>query len=107
MHIGDIKKVVLAGESLIVDLSAIKLPGFTNNQVISCTNQFGSSLSEIDGFDYPENPVESGLTRRFKVPVKHVKLSHAGLYICTAFLETPSLLDNISDTNITTITVKS
>ena len=107
MHIGDIKKVVLAGESLLVDLSAIKLPGFTNNQDISCTNQFGTSLSELDGFDYPENSVASGLTLHLQVPAEHVKLSHAGLYICTAFLETPPLLDNISDTDNTTIIVKS
>ena len=106
MHIGDIKKAVLAGESLLVDLSAIKLPGFTNNQRISCTNQFGTSLSEIDGFDYPENPDATGLTLYLQVPVEHTKLSHAGLYTCTAFLETPPLLDNILDTVNANITVK-
>ena len=104
MHIGDFEKVVLAGESLLVDLSAIKLRGFTNNQLISCTNQFGTSLSELDGF---KNPVTTGLTLHLQVSVEHIKLSYAGLHICTAFLETPPFLDNISDTNNATITVKS
>ena len=99
--------IVLAGEALMVQISASKMYGFTYEQSIFCTNQNGILLSELEGFDYPEPPTNIGSILNLLVSVNPVLLSHAGLYICTAFLETPSMLDNISDTANTSIRVKS
>ena len=106
MYIGS-TETVLTGEALMLQISASKMSGFTYEQSIFCTNQNGKPLSELEGFDYPEPPTNIGSTLNLPVSVNPVLLSHAGLYICTAFLETPSLLDNISDTANTTIRVKS
>ena len=105
----DIKntETVFAGEALILDITAEKTFGFTYEQSVYCTNQNEILLSELEGFDYPRPPTNTGLQLNLKIHVSPVTLSHAGLYICTAFLETPSLLDNISDTANTTIRVKS
>ena len=90
----------------MLDITAIKMSGFTYEQSIFCTNQNGILLSELEGFDYPEPPTNIGSILNLQILVNPVLLSHAGLYICTAFLETP-LLDNISDTANTSIKVKS
>ena len=106
MHIVS-TETVLAGETLMLQISASKMSGFTYEQSIFCTNQNGILLSELEGFDYPEPPTNIGSILNLQILVNPVLLSHAGLYICTAFLETPSLLDNISDTANTSIKVKS
>ena len=100
-------ETVLADEALMLQISASKMSGFTYEQSIFCTNQNGILLSELEGFDYPEPPTNIDLTLNLPVSVNSVLLSYAGLYICTAFLETPSMLDNISDTANTSIKVKS
>ena len=100
-------ETVFAGEDLMLQISASKMSGFTYEQSIFCTNENGIPLSELEGFDYPEPPTNIDLILHLQVSANPVLLSHAGLYICTAFLETPSLLDNISDTTNTTIRVKS
>ena len=99
--------IVLAGEALMLDITGIKMSGFTYEQLIFCTNQNGIPLSELEGFDYAESPTNIGSILNLQIDVNPVLLSHAGLYICTAFLETPSMLDNISDTANTSIRVKS
>ena len=106
MHIVS-TETVLAGEALMLDITAIKMSGFTYEQSIFCTNQNGILVSELEGFDYPEPPTNIGSILNLQILVNPVLLSHAGLYICTAFLETPSLLDNISETANTSIKVKS
>ena len=106
MHIVN-TETVFAGEALMLDITAIKMSGFTYEQSIFCTNQNGILLSELEGFDYPEPPTNIGSILNLQILVNPVLLSHAGLYICTAFLETPSLLDNISETTNTSIKVKS
>ena len=100
-------ETVLAGEAVMLQISAIKMSGFTYEQLIFCTNQNEIPLSELEGFDFPEPPTNIGSILNLPVSVNPVLLSHACLYICTAFLETPSLLDNISDTANTSIRVKS
>ena len=91
----------------MLDITAIKMSGFTYEQLIFCTNQNEILLSELEGFDYPEPPTNIGSILNLQINVNPVLLSHAGLYICTAFLETPPMLDNISDTTNTSIKVKS
>ena len=105
MHVVVSEETVQPGETLLLDLSAIKASGFTFDQSLACTNENGVPISQIEGFTYPENPVVTGLTLHHQVPVS-VRLSHAGVYICTAFLETPSMLENISDNANFTITIK-
>ena len=106
MHIVS-TETVLAGEALMLDITAIKMSGFTYEQSIFCTNQDGIPLSELEGFGFPEPPTNIGSILSLQIDVNPVLLSHAGLYICTAFLETPPMLDNISDTANTSIKVKS
>ncbi len=105
MHV-TIPNMVEAGESITIGLSAIKTHGFSYDQSISCTDDNGVTISDLEGFTYPEAPMISGLTLHFEVPVGIVNLSHAGLYFCTSFLETPPQLDNISDSANFTIKVK-
>ena len=106
MHVGEMD-VVQAGEPLTIDLSAIKVSGFTYDHSISCTNANGVPIEDIKGITYPETAAISGLTLHLQVTIGNVNLSHAGLYVCTAFLETPPQLDNISDSANATIKVKS
>ena len=96
MHIA-LVPVIEAGAPLTIDLIAIKNSGFTYDQTISCTDDKGVPINDLEGFIYPNNPKTTGLTLHYEVPIETVTLSHAGLYLCTAFLETPSQLDNISD----------
>ena len=99
--------IAITGDSLTLSLSAVKTSGFSNDPIISCMNQNKTSLSELEDFDYPDNPSAVGLTLNIQVPITHIKLSHAGVYFCTAILVMPNLLDNISDSANTTIIVKS
>ena len=100
--------IAIAGDSLTLSLSAVKTSGFSNDPIISCINQNKTSLSELEDFDYPDNPSAVGLTLNIQVPITHIKLSNAGVYFCTAILIVmPNLLDNISDSANTTIIVKS
>ena len=105
MHIAVLPEVA-AGEPLTIDLSAIKFSGFTYDQTISCTDVNGVPIEDLEDFLYPADPSSVGTTLHFQVPIESTKLSHAGLYLCTAFLETPPQLDNISDSANFSITVK-
>lgn len=94
------------GELVTVDVIAVKMSGFTNDQIITCTNQHRVHLSEIEGVIYPDDVQVAGLTLHVHVQIPSIKLSHAGIYYCDALLMTPPHLDNISHSENFTIKVK-
>ncbi len=105
MHIA-LVPVIEAGAPLTIDLIAIKNSGFTYDQTISCTDDKGVPINDLEGFLYPKHPSAIGTTLHIPVPIMTIKLSHAGLYLCTTFLETPHQVDNLSDSANFSITVK-
>ena len=98
---------IVAGDYFTIDLISIKSAGFTYSQSISCTNTYGVPLADIEGVIYPDDVAIAGLTLHHQVTIVSVKLSFAGVYNCTSFLETPPLMDNITDTANFTITITS
>ena len=88
---------MLAGQAVTLSISAVKISGFTYDQIIECTNWNKLPLSEIEGVIYLEDATIAGLTLDIQVQIPSVKLSHAGIYYCDTLLETPHHMDNISD----------
>ncbi len=99
--------VIFAGDYFTIDVSAIKSIGFTYSQTISCTNANGIPLADLEGVIYPDNTAVAGLTLHHQVSIVSVGLSFAGMYYCSSFLETPSLMDNITDSTSFTVVITS
>ena len=104
MHVISPTDVVFAGDYFTIDVTAIKSLGFTYSQTISCTNANGIPLADLEGVIYPDNTAVAGSTLHHQVSIVSVWLSFAGVYYCSSFLETPSLMDNITyNKNVTVI----
>ena len=99
--------VIFAGDYFTIDVTAIKSLGFTYSQSISCTNANGIPLADLEGVIYPDNTAVAGSTLHHRVSIVSVGLSFAGVYYCYSFLETPSLMDNITDNIIFTVIITS
>ena len=99
--------VIFAGDYFTIDVIAIKSLGFTYSQTISCTNANGIPLADLEGVIYPENTAVAGSTLHHQVSIVSVGLSFAGVYYCSSFLETPLLMDNITDNISFTVIITS